>query len=222
MIVRQVGEGCALHFASVAVVRVFPSKARAEQLWTTISYILHRFWQQEHAHSPSPDLTKGFYPAEANFKSHQAPGQFFTPYLAKIQPWISECALLFRIPSSRFWATWCWWRLLMTVTHQHFIEVSFPFFLRTFKTKTTVLLFVRYASPKQCWSKLRNGAEPDRAGSFDLFFLFYMQKGKRTQECPVSHVVLCCWIVPLSGQWQIYKVFMKKIKMACLTKLSET
>lgn len=80
----------------------------------------------------------------------------------------------------------------MTVTHQDLIEVSFPFFLRTFNPDTTELLFVRYTSSKQRWSKLRNGAEPDRAGSFDLFFLFYRQRGKRTQECPVSHLVLRC------------------------------
>lgn len=80
----------------------------------------------------------------------------------------------------------------MTVTYQHLIEVNFAFFLRIFKPNTTELLFLRYTSPQQCWSKLRNGAETDRAGSFDLFFLFYMQKDKRTQECAVSHLVLCC------------------------------
>lgn len=80
----------------------------------------------------------------------------------------------------------------MTFTHQYLIEVSFPFFLRTFKPDTSELLFVRYTRPKQCCRKLRNGAEPDRTGSFDLFFRFYMQKGKRSQECPVSHLVLCC------------------------------
>lgn len=80
----------------------------------------------------------------------------------------------------------------MTITHQHLIEVSFPFFLRTFNPNTAELLLVRCTSPKQCWSKLRDGAEPDRAGSSDLFFLFYMQKGERTQECTVSYLDLCC------------------------------
>lgn len=75
----------------------------------------------------------------------------------------------------------------MTVTHQDLIEVSFPFLLRTFNPYTTELLFVMYTSLKQCWSKLRNGAEPDRAGSFDLLFLFIGRAARELGSvvCPV-------------------------------------
>lgn len=142
-----------------------------------------------------PDLTEGFYPSEANFKSHQEPGQFLTPYLPKIQPWVSECVRVFRIPSSRFWAAWCKWRM---VSDSHpsvtdLIEVSFPFFLRTFKPNTSELLFVRYTSPKQCCSK-NWGMELSQTERVLLIFLllFYAERQEKSGVAcvPPSPVLL--------------------------------
>lgn len=86
----------------------------------------------------------------------------------------------------------------MTVTHQDLIEANFPIFLGTFSPNTSEMLFVSYASHKQCWSKLRSGAKPDRAGPSDLFLFFLYTERQETSGVP--HPVLCCHMVPSSDQ----------------------